>query len=74
MTTLPQFIGDLEYDRAALQAAAAECGRVLAELAPVAGRDDAPAAPAPQAHDTIRAHPRGVFGHRSYARLPPPPH
>ncbi|WP_280242308.1 (3,5-dihydroxyphenyl)acetyl-CoA 1,2-dioxygenase DpgC [Nocardia abscessus] len=61
MTTLPQFIGDLEYDRAALQAAAAECGRVLDGLAPVADRDDAQAARAAQTLATVRALPRAVL-------------
>ncbi|MBF6164134.1 enoyl-CoA hydratase/isomerase family protein [Streptomyces gardneri] len=61
MTTLPQFIGDLGYDKAALQDAAAECGRVLAELGPVAGRDDAQAARAAQALDALRAQRRAFL-------------
>jgi thioesterase DpgC len=54
VTTLPQFIGDLEYDRAALQAAATECDRVLDDSGPVAQRDDTRAARAAEALTTLR--------------------
>ncbi|WP_245548215.1 (3,5-dihydroxyphenyl)acetyl-CoA 1,2-dioxygenase DpgC [Nocardia pneumoniae] len=54
MTTLPQFIGDIGYDHAALHAAATECARTLRELGPVADRDEAAAAQAAHAHHALR--------------------